>query len=73
MFVLKLSGTLKIENFIKKYKGKICIYIYTYDIYMYYMYIFGGLMEYKYLYPKKLQFAAYGQFVLVLIIKLKIT
>ena len=32
----------------------ICIYI-------------GGLMGYIYIYPKKLQFAAYGQFVLVIL------
>ena len=44
---------MKIVN---KFKGK---YVYIYIIYR------GGLLEY--IYPKKLQFAAYGQFVLVLI------
>ena len=40
------------------------VYIYIYI----YIYIIGGLMGYIYIfiYPKKLQFAAYGQFVLVL-------
>ena len=40
--------------------NKKCIYYFC----IYYIYI-GGLMGYIYIYPKKLQFAAYGQFVLV--------
>ena len=32
-----------------------------------YVYMYVGLMGYIYIYPKKLQFAAYGQFVLVVI------
>ena len=51
------------------------IYIYTYIIYIYvliYILYIGGLIGdiyiYIYIHPKKLQFAAYGQFVLVILL-----
>ena len=48
------------ENVVKKIKGTIFLYICVYCIHI------GGLMGYIYIniFPKKLQFAAYGQFVL---------
>ena len=63
-------STHKNENFVNKFKGRICIYMYIYrwanGIYIYIIYAYRRANgRYTNAYPKKLQFAAYGQFVLV--------
>ena len=72
-------STHKNENFVNKFKGNICLYIYIYrranGIYIQYcwdtQYEIFVLFKLKnlltspiYIYPKKMQFAAYGQLVL---------
>ena len=52
--LLGIDSTHKNENVVNKFKGRICLFRCLF---------IGGLMGN--IYPKKLQFVAYGQFVLV--------